>query len=1035
MSKTTFKKSLIMAFVFMWGHFFYAQTVKGTVTSNGTPLPGVNVILEGTNTGTTTDFDGAFELNNVNANAKLTFSYVGFQDLTLPANFKTPMQVSMLEDVAKLDEVVVIGYGTSKRRDLTGAISTVAPTQILEKPFASIDQALVGQAAGVNVTQNSGTPGGGISVQIRGITSINGNEPLYVIDGTPVFADRNNDTFSFSALGGGSGQTKSSALSSLNISDIESINILKDASATAIYGSNGANGVVLITTKKGKAGKSKLSYETYMGVQSASTFVDVLDLPNFARYQTRVYELTGESVPFQYQNPELLGKGTDWQSELFRAALVQNHQLSFSGEKDGTKFYTSLNYFDQEGIVLNSDFNRLSLRLNVDSNLKPWLKIGNNVAITRSEQQVVRNDDRGGLVLNTLRQSPELPVRFADGSFAGPTGNIGTSANEATNPIALSEFNNSTTKRFKVNGNLYADFTIAKGLVFRTELGYDLNFSKAATFVPKYTLGNVSELLNRSFKQQDQSYYWNIKNYLTYNKTVNDNHNFTFLIGQEAQENRYEYLSGFRTGDFLSTDFPNLDLGDIDSALNGNGSGRWAMNSYITRLNYGFSDKYSLSVSLRADASSNFGPNNRWGYFPSFSGAWTLSNENFFQPLAKTVNYMKLRLGYGLVGNQNIPGNRFQTILTLTPSPFGGSSPTIDNLGNPDIKWESLKSFNAGLELAFLDNRIKLDLDYYIKNSSDFLAQQINDESNQSALNFFLNTGEITTKGIDFSLNTINVNNNDFSWDSTLIFSKYNNELTSFQGEGKSLLGRVQFDLFTVTRTTEGAPVGEFFGYVTDGLFRNAEELAAGPTQEAGTSIGDIRFKDLNNDGVIDTKDQTALGSAIPDFTYSLSNTFKYKDFDFSVLVLGTYGNEIYNFTRHYIDGVFPGFGDRFGNVSTRVLNAFEAGVNENTLEPRLTESDPNGNGRISSRFVEDGSYLRIQNIALGYNLPDNLLSKSFFQKVRFYVSIQNLHTFTKYSGFDVALGNLDQNVTLAGVDLGRYPVPTTTSIGVNLDF
>ncbi|MDG2432381.1 MAG: SusC/RagA family TonB-linked outer membrane protein, partial [Flavobacterium sp.] len=544
-----------------------------------------------------------------------------------------------------------------------------------DKPFTSIDQALIGKAAGVNVTQNSGTPGGGISVQIRGITSINGNEPLYVIDGTPVFADRNNDSFSFSALGGGSGQTKNSALSNLNIADVETIDILKDASATAIYGANGANGVVLITTKKGKRGKSIISYESYIASQEASKFVDVLNLPDYARYQAKIYQLNGEPVPFQYQSPSLLGQGTNWQDALFRKAAMYNHQLSFSGEKDGTRYYTSLNYFNQEGIVLNSDFNRLSMRLNVDSNVKSWLKIGNNMSISKSSQQVVRNDDRGGLVMNTLRQSPELPVRFPDGSFAGPTGNVGSSANEATNPIALSQYNNATTERYKINGNMFADFTLLKGLVFRSEVGYDLNFGKNSAFVPKYTLGNVTELLNKSFKQQDQSYYWNVKNYVTYNKTIKDKHNFTILLGQEAQESRYEYLSGYRTGAFLNSDFTNLDLGDIDTALNGNGSGRWSMESYISRLNYSFSNKYSFSASLRADASSNFGPNNKWGYFPAFSGGWTVSNEEFFEPLAKTVNYLKVRLGYGAVGNQNIPANRYQTILSLSASPFGGTSP------------------------------------------------------------------------------------------------------------------------------------------------------------------------------------------------------------------------------------------------------------------------------------------------------------------------------------------------------------------------
>ncbi|MDG2431644.1 MAG: TonB-dependent receptor, partial [Flavobacterium sp.] len=349
--------------------------------------------------------------------------------------------------------------------------------------------------------------------------------------------------------------------------------------------------------------------------------------------------------------------------------------------------------------------------------------------------------------------------------------------------------------------------------------------------------------------------------------------------------------------------------------------------------------------------------------------------------------------------------------------------------------WESLKSLNAGFEVGLVDNKVKLDFDYYIKRSSDFLTKQINDESNQSALNFFLNTGEIVTKGVDISLNTTNIETADFSWNSSIIFSKYNNELTSFQGLGKSLLGKVQFDLYTITRTTEGQPVGQFYGYITDGIFRNAKDLQEGPIQEAGTGIGDIRFKDLDGDGEITARDQAPIGSAIPDFTYAITNNFKYKNFNLSVVLQGSQGNEIYNFTRHYIDGIYPGFGDRYGNVSTQVNNAFEVGVNENTNVPRITLNDPNGNGRISDRFVEDGSYLRIQNVSFGYDLPTEIFGKSIFTKAKIYLNVQNLHTFTKYSGFDPALGNLDQNVILSGIDLGRYPVPRTTSIGVNLEF
>lgn len=1034
MQKRTLKK-LLYLIVCLWGNFFFAQTVKGKVTSGGVSLPGVSVVVQGTKNGTATDFDGSFTLNNVEPKAILVFSYIGYKNLSIPADTKSEMQVVMVNELEKLNEVVVIGYGTSKRKDITGAVSSIKASEIQDKPFTSIDQALVGKAAGVNVTQNSGTPGGGISVQIRGITSINGNEPLYVIDGTPVFADKNNDSFSFSALGGGNGQTKNSALSGLNISDIESIDILKDASATAIYGANGANGVVLITTKKGKKGKSTFAYETYIGTQEVINTVDVLNLPQYATYQAKIFKLNGEPVPFQYQKPDLLGDGTNWQKELFRTATVYNHQLSFSGEKEGTRYYTSLNYFNQEGVVQNSDFNRLSLRLNVDSNVKSWLKIGNNMSISHSSQQVVRNDDRGGLVMNTLRQSPELPVRAADGSFSGPTTGLGSSANEATNPIALAEYNNANTERFKINGNLFADFTLIKGLVFRSELGYDLNFAKTSVFVPKYTLGSVKELLNKSFKQQDQSYYWNIKNYLTYNKTISENHNFTFLLGQEAQESRYEYLSGYRTGEYLNKDFTNLNIGDISTATNGNGSGRWAMTSYISRLNYSFSDRYSFSASLRADASSNFGPNNKWGYFPSFSGGWTVSNEKFFEPLSSTIDYLKFRVGYGSVGNQNIMSNRYDSLLNLIASPFGGSSPTIDNTANPDVKWEALKSFNAGLDLDLFNNRVKFTFDYYIKKSSDFLTRRIPTEANQSIQNFYFNAGEIETKGVEFTLNTRNIVTDNFNWDSTIILSKYNNELTRFQNKGQYLVGKVQFDSYTVTKTAEGQPVGQFYGYVTDGLFKNAAELAAGPTQETGTGIGDIRFKDLNKDGKIDANDQTYIGSAIPDFTYSFTNNFKYKNISLSVVLTGSQGNKIYNFTRHYTDGIYPGFGDRFGNVSTQVSNAFEAGVNENTNVPRITLNDPNGNGRISNRFVEDGSYLRIQNVSLSYDLPSKIFKESIISKIRLYANVQNLYTFTKYSGFDPALGNLDQNITLSGIDLGRYPVPRTISAGMNLEF
>ena len=1050
--KMKFKLAVIaLVMMCMQSAFSQSKTVSGIVTGeSGIPLPGVNILIKGTTTGNITDFDGKYTINNVNLNSVLVFTYVGFAKQEIVFTGQSKINVSLIEDTSALDEVVVIGYGTSKRKDLTGAISSVSADEIRDQPFTSVDQALVGKAAGVTVSQNSGAPGGGVSMKIRGITSINGNEPLYVIDGTPIFADRNNKSLDLgSATGGGAGQNVNSALSGLNMSDIESIDILKDASATAIYGANGSNGVVLITTKKGKKGKSVITFDNYTGIQSVTKYIDMMDLQQYAQYTSDLLKSDNREVPFEFQNPSLLGKGTNWQEEIFREAIVTNNQVAISGEKDGTRYYTSLGYFKQDGVIVNTSFERISMRLNIDTKVNDWLKVGNNISLSNIDQRIVKNDDRGGIVSSALRLSPLIPVRYPDGSYGAPGGGVNGAANnyEAVNPVAYSEYVNNRDKKFKINGNLFAEIELLKPLTFRTELGYDLNAGDSRVFIPTYeNIGTAANEVNSSLKQQDQSYYWNIKNYLTYNQSF-DKHSLNVVLGQERQKSDFEYLRGSRRGLEGNNQFDNLVLGLKSTSEVDNQSYAWAMQSYIARANYNFDNRYYLTASIRADASSNFGPNNKWGYFPAISGAWTISNENFMKSSTSTVNYLKLRCGYGEVGNQNIPSFLYQTQFSAVPSSSGLSYIyTVD--GNPDIKWETLKSINIGLEIGLLDDAIKLDVDVYQKKSSDLLIQRPADDRTAGRVLPYENVGEMLNKGIDITLNTRNYQTEDLYWNSTFIFSTFSNKLTKFYDGTKPLTANIpQSDgELLYSYVEQGKSLGQIYGFVTDGIFRTQQEVNESAIQVPGkTSVGDIKFKDIDGDGEITLKDRTYIGSALPKFTFSINNNLSYKNFDLSVVLNGSYGNKIYNQNRFYTEALrFIG-----ENQTTDVLNHFvvnylpdgvtlddAANLAQNTDIPRIDLGNGNANTRVSDRFVEDGSYIRIQNITLGYNISSDILNQTnFFNKARIYVSGQNLFTFTKYSGLDPEIGSRNSDIRYAGLDVGRYPLAKTITLGVNLTF
>ncbi|WP_299212751.1 TonB-dependent receptor [uncultured Aquimarina sp.] len=1041
-------KLAIIAFILIGTQHVFSQedSISGTVTDQDKlPLPGVTVLVKGTTNGALTDFDGNYELTGLSKGDILVFSYVGMQTIEKIVIESGKIDVVMIPEPTDLEQVVVIGYGQSRKKDLTSAISTISADVLEKQVVTNIDQGIQGLVSGVTVTRSSGRPGGAVSVRIRGTTSVTGsNEPLYIIDGVNV-QNSESDSFNFSRFGGTGGQTAISPLSALNPNDIESITVLKDASAAAIYGAQSSNGVVLITTKRGKAGKAKISYETYGGIQTVPKLLDMMNLREFAAYSNEVRQSPSTNLPPapQFENPGILGEGTDWQKAIFRAAPITNHQLSISGGKERTKFYASANYFDQDGIIINSGLRRFGLRLNLDYQYNDRIKFGHNINLSSSLEQIGLNDSRNGTITSALRQTPDVPVRNPDGTFGSPENGLGNTG--ALNPVAASEIRNSTLERFKVNGNIYLDLKLANNLKFRSDLGYDYNTAKTESFFPTFDFGSLSNGLNSAFKSANEGLYYLFKNYLTYTPQIG-NHGLDILLGTEAQKVQFQGLSGQRS-DFPSNDIPGLNTGDAETSLSESFEGAQSLLSYFGRINYNYNSKYFLSASLRYDGSSKFGPNNRWGLFPSVSAAWVVSDEPFMEGIASAWSYFKIRAGYGTSGNQDINNFLYLSFLRNQNTALG-SGFSLANFANADVAWESLISPNLGVELGFVDNKIRLDVDVYRKTSKDFLATRpvpgflgsLNTLSFIGVNAPVENFGEMINDGIDVTLNTKNVTNEKFSWDTNIVFSLYRNEITELSGENDAIIGTLRDEeiIADLTRSEVGQPIGMFYGFVTDDLFRTQEELDNGVipaestrNEATGTWIGDVRFKDLNGDGTIDDNDRTFIGNPHPDFTYSITNNFRYGMFDLSVFLQGSYGNDIYNYTRTYIEGV-----NRFNaNQAATVIDRFSASNTDGSL-PRYSDGDKNGNNRVSDRFIEDGSYLRIQSVTFGCTLPKDTFGKTkIFDQIRVYTTIQNLYTFTDYSGYDPEVGSLNQSALFKGIDFGRYPVPRTMTLGLNVQF
>ena len=997
--------------------------IKGRVTdSKGEALPGVTVRLEGvTIKSQSTDIKGAFIFNNVEAGTyNLVFSFIGYKTVnkkvSLADGAESLQNVILTEESSSLNEVLVIGYGTVKKADLTGSVSRISAEDINATPVVALDRALQGRVTGVNVTTNSGKPGSGTTIRIRGAGSINaGNNPLYVVDGLPV-----------------------SDLNSINPGDIETIDILKDASSTAIYGSRGNNGVVIVTTKRGKSGKAILSYDGYYGSQSALRTIPMLNAVQFAEMVNEARVNANQPIYFDGSAEDRplvssLSEGTNWQDEVFQKAVpMQNHQLSVTGGSDNVRYSVSGGYYAQDGIIKGSDFNRYSLKANVDGNVNSWLKAGLNLysAYTNSNnaRTEVNGNAGGGVVSAALNYSPTFPVYNAAGTYYANTGPINGYA--VDNPVALVNEWTDRERGVRVLANTFLEFKILDGLTFKTTLGSDISSVKSNGYATRFLTAGTGN--GSASVSNNQVVSWLNENTLNYSKTFTAKHSFNALAGYTSQawerENFTANAKGF-VNDFAL--YNNLGAGTTLTAPT-SGASETSLQSFLARVNYTYDNKYLLTVSARADGSSRFGPDSRWGYFPSAAFAWRIVEENFMKE-QKVLSDAKLRLSYGLGGNQDIGVYRYISTLASGSYILGNtlySGTTNAVLPNSDLRWEKSAQLDFGVDLGFFQNRVRLTADYYRKKTSDLLFDVgINPSSGFSTV--FKNIGGVENKGFELELNA-NLQKRDFNWESQISFSTNKSKVLALNNLNEIVVGADIRDVgngqLNAALLKVGEPMGQFYGLVFDGIFQTEEEIAVSAQKSA--KPGDVRYRDLNGDGQIttDTKDREVIGNANPKFFGGFNNTFTWKNIDLNVFLQGSYGNDILNVARFDLFGL-----NGLSNNSAEVLNRWTPTNPSNTI-PRANALGTNRT--VSSFLVEDGSYLRLKNISLGYKFSPEILKRAGIGSARVYLAAQNLATITNYSGFDPDVNRLGSGSgSTQGVDYGVYPSSKTFLLGLNFNF
>ena len=1053
---------LLACFAFIAVSVAAQTSVTGVVLdSSGEPVIGATVREKGSQVGgTATDLDGNFALKVASTKSTLVVSYVGMQTQEVKLDGKTKVTVKMVDGEVSLDEVVVVGYGTSRRVDITGSVSSLTADQMKESIVTNADQMLQGKVAGVQVTQNSGAPGGATSIRIRGASSINNsNEPLYVIDGVQM-SGAASSIGGFSWAGGSDGQNTVNPLAAIAPSDIVSIDVLKDASACAIYGAAGANGVVIVTTRRGKAGHTSVNYDGYVAWQQTAKRLDMMDLRQYATYQNQLAEdgfITGQNVNQAYRDPSILGEGTDWQDEIFRTAFMQSHQLSVSGGTEKVTFAASGGWMNQDGIIIGSDFSRFNGRFSVDAQMTPWLKLGGQLAYTRTNEKITLNDGSDGIIMQAMTMQPDVPVYDFDGNFAGPTTVNGSSS---WNPVALALQKNNTLLRQRIMGNFYVSVDFLKHFNFKAEYGYDASNNMNKAYVPRYHFGVIENTINQMYQKEDHSYFWVQKDYITYTQQFNKVHDVSVMAGFEAQESSWENISLQKKN--MTTDNIFVMTGDGDFVQNSGAKDRSTQASIFGRVNYGYDNRYLATFTMRADGSSKFGSQNKWGYFPSAALAWRASQESFLRDINWLSN-LKLRLGYGQVGNANISTYLYGSAMQSYVTPMGTGF-YLKNIPNPGLKWEASEQFNAGIDFAAFNNRIELTVDVYKKQTKDLLLQMlIPTYLGGAEWNYlqapYANIGKTENTGIDISLNTRNIITKDFTWSSALTLSHNKNKVVALNDESQIMYGKLDWwsEFQTATMIKAGEPMGVFYGYQVDRLFRDEQDILDSPVQVdngngqnridkvTGIYPGDIKFKDLSGpdgkpDGVIDEYDQTIIGDPNPDLTFGFTNTFTYKDFDLSIGLTGAIGGDVLNFARYKTEAM----NSIWDNQSVTVLGRARAALDENGAAyltnpgaelPRFSSLDGNRNNRMSDRWIEDGSYLRIQNVAISYHVPQKILKKAHIASAKVYFNVQNLYTFTSYKGYDPEIGAFNQSALRQNIDMGRYPTPRTYTIGLNLGF
>ncbi len=1050
--------------------------VTGTVSDANEPLIGATVKEKANpSNGVMTDMNGNFTIN-VQPGATLVISYLGYVTREVKVgNSSQTLNIVLEEDSKSLDEVVVVGYGTMKRSDISGASVTLGEKAIQGSIITSLDQSLQGRAAGVTAVNTSGAPGTSSSIRVRGTATINANaEPLYVIDGVIVQSQgQSGAQFGLGdALGNGAISTIS-PLSTIDPADIVSMEILKDASATAIYGAQGANGVVLITTRHGKAGDAKFSYNGMLAINRQSKRLDMMNQREYAQYYNDFVDV-GELQPNAYlADPSILGKGTNWQDAVFQTALQHSHQISAQGGTEAVQYYVSAGYMNQEGTIIGSEFDRLSFRANIDAQLKKWLKMGVNATFTDTNDDLKLADSDEGLINYSLTTMPYIPIYNIDGSYSS----VSQEGYTNPNPIAMAMLQDIKLNRRKLTGNIFFDVTPIKHLTWHTELGYDISSSKGETWEPTIDLGTWFRDNNSSAINKFSSTFWQIKNYITYSNSFGK-HNVTAMVGQEAWKSKYDTQRISNTN-LPSNEVHNPRLGDGTPTIEA-GFGTSSMASFFTRWTYSYDDRYNATYTYRYDGSSNFGPKKRWAGFHSLAGSWRFSNEKFIKDFADDwLSNGKIRVGWGQTGNSNIGGYNWGVTVSGMQTALGMSyRPT--NIANTSVKWESQEQWNLGLDLGFINNRFGLTIDWYNKESKDMLMRlqlpsYMGTSGNQSsALTApYGNYGKIRNRGLEITLTTHPIVGK-FEWDSEAQISFNRNKLLALSGTSSAqIVGYGQWsDVVSVTNV--GESLYNFYGYVTDGVYTSLEDIetsakpAKYPTngvfsKNSTVWVGDIKYKDINGDGVINENDKTNIGSPMPKFTFGWTNTFRYKNFDLSIFINGSYGNKVFNYLKMKLTHMNSAWTNQLTDVKNRTIlqpidpnKDYSAGVdrgdgvlvwnwyddisntqvyNANSSLPRLSINDPNDNDAISDRYIENGSYLRLKNITLGYTFPKSLLKKIKLESLRVYANIQNLWTITGYDGYDPEIGTSTASVNVMGLDNGRYPSPTTYSFGLNVSF